>query len=255
MFRISHGSMKLLQSMDGRGAILREWAGGKSIRPMEGIPMNRRHFLNRSLLNAFGLAAGVSTGCRGRQRAHVMKEGERDRVGSHAAGAETYGHLIDESVAKLLGRHSHAIQTVGMHDVPPQPLRICFIGVENKSAEEIGDFKDQIYQNIDTQIVQSRVFHPVNKRFVDAALDATRIRPDQLFLPQNSRMFSAYLEQEGQPFDFLLFATLTSGSTRDNNKMQRDYLLTLELVNIHTGDYDKESAMLRKSYKKAPLGF
>ena len=40
--------------------------------------------------------------------------------------------------------------------VPPQPKRICFVAVENKSAEEIGDFKDQLYQIIDLHIVNSR---------------------------------------------------------------------------------------------------
>ncbi|MFN5433302.1 MAG: hypothetical protein ACK5ES_01975, partial [Planctomyces sp.] len=35
---------------------------------------------------------------------------------------------------------------------------------------------------------------------------------------------------------------------------QRDYLLTLELLNIHTGESVTESAMLRKGYHKRRWG-
>jgi hypothetical protein len=132
--------------------------------------------------------------------------------------------------------------------MPPQAKRICFVAVENKSAEEIGDFKDQIYQIIDMHIVQSGVFQPVNKRFVDAGLAQTRLRPDALLVPQNMRVFAAVMEQQGQPFDFVLYATLTSGTTHENKDYQRDYLLTLELVSVVDGSYDKQAATISKGY-------
>ena len=53
---------------------------------------------------------------------------------------------------------------------------------------------------------------------------------------------------QGQPFDYLLFAKLTSGTTRENHDYQRDYELTLELVDIRSGEQDKQSAMLSKGY-------
>jgi hypothetical protein len=67
-------------------------------------------------------------------------------------------------------------------------------------------------------------------------------------------MFAASMEELQQPFDYLLYATITSGTTRSNKDYQRDYLLTLELVDIHTGQFDKESAELRKGYHKTALG-
>jgi len=208
-----------------------------------------------SLLGFAALVAVTALGCRGHQYAHVLQPDQQDMVGSHTAGAETYKPLIDAAVAQLLGRHDMGMRSVGFDGQSPQPMRICFVGVENKSAEEIGDFKDQIYQHIDTQIVASERFRPISKRFVDAALQETRLRPDQLILPDHMRTFTAELERQGQPFDYLLYATLTSGTTRSNEKSyQRDYLLTLEMVNIKTGDYDKESAMLRKGYHKTRVG-
>jgi hypothetical protein len=193
-------------------------------------------------------------GCRGYQHAHVLKQDDRDLVGSHQAGAETYQRLIDESVAKLLGRacQSDAIQPAGM--VVGEKKRICFIGVENCTAEEIGDFKEQIYELIDSAINESQQFHQLSRRYVDAGLRQLRLPPDQLFIKENQRNFQAIMEEMGQPFDFLLYAKLTSGTTAQNGDYQRDYLLTLEMVNIHNGEYTKESAKLRKGYHKSWFG-
>jgi hypothetical protein len=219
--------------------------------------MHRRHWLLASMAMASEFAL---SGCRGSQFAKILHPGDKELVGSHQAGQETFKPLVEESVASLLARHCTPPATVqqvsmnGQEQLPPPAMRICFVAVENKSAEEIGDFKDQIYQIIDTRIIESRVFQPVNKRFVDAGLEQTRLRPDQLFVPQNMRAFTLAMEQAGQPFDFLLYATLTSGTTRENQNYQRDYLLTMEMINVRTGDYDKQSATLTKGYYQTRLG-
>jgi peptidoglycan-synthase activator LpoB len=216
--------------------------------------MDRRRFLN---VTSVGLVS-LCCGCRGKQFARVSQPGDADLVGSHQAGAETFKPLTEEAVAKLLGRHCSPFQQAayvsGPEQLPPPGMRICFVGVENKSAEEIGDFKEQLYEVIDSKILESHVFQPISKRYVDAALRETRLRPDSLFIPQNMRMFSGFLEQQGQPFDYLLYATITSGTTRENQEYQRDYLLTLEMVNVHNGEYDKQSASLSKTYHKTRIG-
>ena len=216
--------------------------------------MDRRRFLGFTLSGIAALAAG----CRGKQFARVSQPGEADMVGSHQAGAETFKPLTEEAVAKLLGRHMSHVHPVshvgGPEQVLPQGMRVCFVGVENKSAEEIGDFKEQLYQVIDSKILESGLFQPVSNRYVDAALRETRLRPDSLFIPQNMRTFTAFLEQQGQPFDFLLYAVITSGTTRENHEYQRDYLLTLELVNVHNGQQDKQSATISKTYHKSRIG-
>ena len=208
---------------------------------------------NRALAVLCCLAA---LGCRGQQYAHVLDEDQQDMVGSHAAGAETFNPLIDESVARLLGRQESLFHQAGHieGELPAPPKRVCFVGVENRSIEEIGDFKEQIYEQIDTQILRAQAFDSVSRRFVEAGLRQTRLRPDDLFLPHNARLFAASLEQQGQPFDYLLFAKITSGTTQANHDYQRDYLLTLELVNLQTGQVDKESARIRKGYHKSRFG-
>ena len=209
--------------------------------------VGRRQFLLAGLVLPAGLAAVA--GCKSTQRAEVRDPTKPDMVGSHQAGTETFKPLVEKAMSDLLARHaSPATQTAGGELLPPVQKRICFVAVENKSSEEIGDFKEQIYQIIDLHIVNSGVFAPVNKRFVDAGLAATRLRPDALLIAANMRAFAAVLEQQGQPFDFLLYATLTSGTTRENKETQKDYLLTMELVNVHDGSYDKQAATLSKGY-------
>jgi hypothetical protein len=176
-------------------------------------------------------------------------------VGSHTAGSEVYDPLVEEAVARLLGSCSTIPASVSDAVMDPSvPSKICFVGVENKSAEELADFKDQIYQMIDTKINTSGNFEAVSRRMVDAALIETRLRPDSLLVPSNMQLFTTVLQRHGQPIDYLLYATLTSGTTTRNSSTQRDYLLTLELVDTRSGAYKKEQAEIRKGYHKSPLG-
>ena len=175
-------------------------------------------------------------------------------VGSHAAGSAVYKPLVSEAVGRLLG----ACQTPPSNSVDingyPAPSRVCFVGIENKSSEELGDFKDQLYELIDAEINRADTFESISRRRFDAALAATGLRPDSLFIQSNSHTLAAVLQEEGQPLDYLIFATLTSGTTQRNSSTQRDYLLTLEMVNIRTGNQWKEQAEIRKGYHRSPLG-
>jgi hypothetical protein len=62
------------------------------------------------------------------------------------------------------------------------------------------------------------------------------------------RLLTDRMEQMQQPFDFVLIAKVTSGTTRSNANYEREYLLTLEMVNVHNGQYAKESATIVKKY-------
>lgn len=211
----------------------------------------------RRFIGLIAATAGLP-GCRSAMFARVMHPGETGMMGSHQAGQETFNPLVNDAVAKLLARHVEPevvpVTAVDGEPLPPPAKRICFVGVENRSAEDIGDFKERIFEIIDGRILESRVFQSVNRRLVEAALRDSRMRPDQLLVPENMRAFAAALEQEGQPIDYLLYATVTSGTTRENRDYQRDYLLTLELVEVGTGEYDKQSAELSKGYHHSRLG-
>jgi hypothetical protein len=199
----------------------------------------------------------IAAGCRGTQYARVIQPGQTEMVGSHAAGQETFRPLVDEAVVKLLARHEspmHMQVSTGPELLPPPKMRLCFVGVENKTAEEIGDFKEQIYESIDSRLLECGTCAPISRRYVEAGLLQTRIRPSDLFVPENMRTFGDIMEQQGQPFDYLLFAKLTSGTTQENKNYQRDYMLTLELINVQTGEQDKQSATISKGYHQSWIG-
>ncbi len=232
--------------------------------------MDRRLFLSQAG-KLFSLATGCSlltlaNGCAGRQYGHLLSDNDVDMVGSHQAGAAVWNPLVDECVAKLLGRcDAGAVYAASFESPlapgelpPPQavqgPAKVCFIGLENKSAEELIDFKDQLYQRIDSQVNSAERFRMISRRMVDAALLETRLRPDSLFVPANRDLFAMALGRQGTPVDFLLYGTITSGTTQRNESTQRDYELTLEIVNVHTGEYVKETATIRKGYHKTRVG-
>lgn len=205
--------------------------------------------LKRFPLLCFGLAllTLAAPGCRSHQFAHVLKDNQQDMVGSHEAGAETFNTLVDESVVKLLSRQAPpgAVEELSSE---PVAKRICFVGVENFSSEDIGDFKDQLFEQIDSSVASSGQFQTISTRYVENGLRQLRLVPGDLMVPQNMRSFETVMEQSGQPFDYMLFGKLTSGTTESNKSYQRDYLLTLELVDVNTGRSDKESAKVRKGY-------
>ena len=146
----------------------------------------------------------IVSGCRNRQHAHILKNDEKDMVGSHTAGAETWKPLIDESVARLLAKSCSTVQqashtTIDGNGVPVRT--VCFLGVENRSSEEIGDFKEQIYEHIDTLVSSTDQFKMISRRYVEAAMGECRCRPETLVLPARQREFQAAMERADQPFD------------------------------------------------------
>ena len=191
--------------------------------------------------------------CRSTQYAHILESDDPDMVGSHTAGAATWEPLVQGAVAKLLGRQCEEIQLASVQGVDARK-RVAFVGIENRSAEELGDFHDQLFEEIDAAVDASEMFHTVSRRYVEAGLREAGLVPDQLFIPANRAAFAGVLERMDQPFDYLLFANVTSGTTVSNKSQQRDYRLTFELVDVATGDFDKESAEIRKGYHKSRLG-
>ena len=183
----------------------------------------------------------LDVGCRAPE-GRLMTEGEDDLVGAKAAGAETYNRLIDQSLTKLLARRDGEVRGAQAH--------VAFVAFENKSVEDIGDWQAQIEQVIETTVEHTNRYRLLSKRFVEAAFRELRIRPDDLFIPGKRRAFAQTLERDSNPVDFLLYAVLTSGTTKGSGLKQRDYLLTMELINVETGDSDKESTRIRKEYQR-----
>ncbi|MDR0327189.1 MAG: penicillin-binding protein activator LpoB [Planctomycetaceae bacterium] len=214
-----------------------------------------RLFQRAVLLLLFcGVAAA---GCKGTQ-ARLMHSSELNKVGSNRAGAEVYNPMVRSAAGKLLEKAAmEPIQQVGYntgsHSFEAK-RKVCFISLENASMEELGDFKEHIKTAILEEVSSSNQFEIVSDRAVTAGLRALSLRPDDLFMQENMRMFTSAMGRGGTPVDYLLFAKITSGTTEDNRDMQRDYKLTLELINTQTFVPITVSTPMRKEYNNSVKG-
>ena len=190
--------------------------------------MNDRSFTWILLVLLSAALLGCST-----PEGRIMGDEEEDYVGTKAAGGAIFDRLIEEAVGKLLNRQSAAGSALGK-------ISVAYLGVENKSIEEL----------VDTSIETSGRYKSISRRFVKEALRESRLNADNLFIPKHRRKFIKTLEAQGNPVEFLLFSKLTSGTTRGDGVTQRAYALTLELVNVETGEQDKETARERKAYTR-----
>ena len=201
----------------------------------------------------------LSGGCRGHQTGTVVKN-DSQMVGSHTAGAEVWLPLVQSTTAKLLARQASEIQQTGFEQadgLPPgaHPLkkRVCFIGIENRSIEELADAREEMYEQIDTVVNGSEAFEMISRRAVDAGLRRCGLTPNDLFAADNQARFAATMGKMESPIDYLLFGKVTTISTYDNKDSERDYKLTLELTDVHSGKYIKESEDIRKGYTSSKL--
>ena len=216
--------------------------------------LNRRCFLLRSVVLFGGGMVLGSSGCRGTQKGRVMSSTESSKVGSHQAGAEVFRPIVCQTTEKLLTQaYMQPVSASTPLSSDGLPVRrVCFIEFENKTNEEIGDFKEQLQEIIDTKISESTSFATVSPRAVQGVLRSTGLRPDELFLKSNMAKLTAAMQEDEPPFEYIMFAKLTSGTTVDNIDKQKDYMLTLEMVNVNMpGDRLKESASISKEYMRS----
>jgi hypothetical protein len=171
-----------------------------------------------------------------------MSETEDDLVGAKTAGSATYNRLIDQTLTKILTRH--------LGEIKESKATVAFVGLDNESGEDLGDWHRQIESAIETAVENANRYDLVSRRFVQRALRELRFRPDDLFIRKNQRQFAEVLELEKNLVDFLLFAELTSGTTVGTSLKQRNYQLKIDLINIDTGRGDMESTVIRKEYQQ-----
>lgn len=194
----------------------------------------------KKLATMIALAAALAA-CKDTGRIKADTEG--DVVGTTTAGSATYNQIIEDGVQKLLG--SHSAQNAGT-----ERMSLAVMGIDNQGSEELGDWGGQLYEQITTSINQSGRYRTVSQRMVDRALSISNLRQDDLLIPAGRRKFLETLEAEDNPVQLLLFPKITTGSTDAGRTQQRDYMLTLELVDVNTGWDDRFSSKVRKEYKK-----
>jgi len=194
------------------------------------------------VLLALAVAAPLLSSCN-LPAARILKPSEPDAVGARAAGAATFDQLLRGAVNKLLLSHGAARQA-------DTKLTVAVLRVENASSEELGDWQEQVFDKISTSINESGRYSTISLRYIDAGLRESRLRRDDLFIPAKRRVFLDVLETAKVPAQILIFPKLTTGTTElGPRRAQRNYLLTLELVDIATGKDFRVSEEVRKAYR------
>lgn len=224
--------------------------------------LDRRNAKRASvLLLTLALLGGCAT-----QRGKVVDENEPTRVGSHRAGSEIYDPAAEAAVDGLLEQAARnpvsaadVGKTVAQITEEYGVRKICFFGVENAGGEEMGDLREDLTEVIRTKIARSDVFETIDSRMATAGLRETGMRVEDLLLPEKRERFAAALGEGETPFDYILFAKVTTATTVDNKDSQVKYSLTLDLVNVRTGSAIRETVSLKKRYdrsvKAKALGF
>jgi hypothetical protein len=182
-------------------------------------------------------------GCEGSPKGRVKSGDEGDLVGSKTAGAETYNALIEEATRKLLKAEEARF--------PEGKVRtICFVGIDNEGAEELGDIRASTNRIIETVIFQAKRYHMLSQDYVTHVLQVNGMSARDLHLEAGLQKFLSVLRKEGKVPDYLLWATYTTLSTEGEKERQRDYLLTLRLDNAASGELvSLETARVRKAYR------
>lgn len=188
------------------------------------------------------LIVSLVAGCGPQGR--VKTEDEGSLVGAKKAGAEVYNKLVAETVEKLLNQHAAQAHK-------GKRMVMAFVEIENMSAEELSENREAMYEEVDTVIVNSGTYINISRRYVEAALRATGLRAEEIFLGKGRQKFMSVLGENGYTPDYLMWGKVTSLSTDGTNRREREYLLTLEMVDANTGLVEaKQTAKVRKEYKK-----
>ena len=225
---------------------------------MDGLLCNRTSRLFLRVFIVWTTCVLFVVGCE-TQKGKLVDSSTPDRVGSHKAGSEVYDPAARAAVEGLLAQvASEPMKPEEVGAVVGQIIeedltkrKVCFVGVENAGGEELGDIRESLSETIRTMISQSDQFEVIDSRMVAAGLRETGLRVDDLLLPDKRSRFAAALGEMDSPFDYLLFAKVTTATTRDNADSQVKYTLTLDLTNIHTGSSTRHTVELKKHYNRS----
>src|SRR5690349_2283472 len=157
-----------------------------------------RENMTKTILVALA-AACVAAGCTG-PSARVKSGDEGDLVDVRKGGTETYKELIRKGVAELLAEHRITLGNSA------EKVLVAFVGVDNKSSEELGEFRASMNNEITTALVNSRLYSMISMKAVDAARRESNVRlVEDLATPRNRQAFLAALNKDGAPPQYLLF--------------------------------------------------
>ena len=204
--------------------------------------MDRRRFFERIGIALASFAVGASVGHDWLQRLTRRDHAGRAPESQLSYVSEPWEPVVRSMLTQLLNRAENPGKST-LVTGERRKNRIAFPFIENRSCEEIGAFGDLIYRKLELILTGSDCVELVNSRAVRAGFQQAGVRPDDLYTPSARQKFASVMEQQRECIDYYLHASVTDGTFRSNQKYHRDELLTLELMDIETGQTDKESVV------------
>jgi hypothetical protein len=193
------------------------------------------HTVRHPRLGCIALAIGILTGgCRLADVGRGAMSGGASPAGSDTA--ESLRVPVRDAVAALLARHvppaviqaSYASSDTG----GPAAKRICIVplAAPGPDGDQVAPRLGAIIQQ---RIDESDSFEAIAPRFVASGLEAARLRPADLRVPEQRTAFTRFMEQQGQDVDSLLLAAIEPAAAGGRR------VLTLTLVDARTGVCDE----------------
>jgi hypothetical protein len=194
---------------------------------------------------AVAALAGGASGCAG-PSARVKGDDEGTLVDVKRGGTETYKALIRKGVEDVL--EEHRLLLAGAAEKP----LVAFVGVDNKSSEELGEFRAAMNNEITTALVNTRYYTMLSMRAVDAAKRESGIRSiDDLATSRPREAFMAVLNRDGKPPQYLFAGEVTTMTSRGSREKERTYQLTLQMWDSSSGVVQTQKLVeVRKAYEE-----
>ena len=197
-----------------------------------------------------------SSGC-GLQKGKIVSSDAPNRIGSHKAGSEVYEPVAEAAFAGLIAELDQVSSTVeddAQFEVGGEKnkkrLKVCFAGVENSGGEDMGDLRENLNETIRSLISQSERFEIVDERMMAALLRKSGMRLDDLLVSDKFTVFLENSDKETDWIDYILFAKVTTATTKDNSDSEVHYSLNMDLVDVHTGASIRHTEQIKKHYNR-----
>ena len=199
----------------------------------------------------------LSSGCR-LQEGKIVSSDTPNRVGSHKAGSEVYETVAEAAFAGLIAELDRATSTIEddvqfevRGEKEKKRLKVCFAGVENSGGEDMGDLRENLNETIRGLISQSDRFEIVDERMMAALLRKSGMRLDDLLVSDNLTAFLENADKDTEWIDYILFAKVTTATTKDNSDSEVHYSLNMDLVDVHTGASIRHTEQMKKHYNRS----
>lgn len=161
--------------------------------------------------------------------------------GTSGQAVEPLRAPVREAVATLLARHvPTAVVQASLETAEPggpAAKRIAIVPVGDAAGSERDTAGPRLGAIIQQRIDESDAFESIAPRFVVSGLEAARLRPADLLLPEHRRSFVSFMEQQGQEVDYLIMAAIEQPDDRGGRS--RDRMLTVTLVDAASGTSDE----------------